>query len=425
MYVLWLMAAFIYHLPSLESMGFDIKADISMLLSSFLLSGAVLGGLSALCSAAVSLGWISPRLLRHTGTMGQLFSTIILNSFNLAVVSSTYYSFCGNGDVVSTDMMMNAPQSGSIRDLVCGRWLHPLPSNRHPAFARWVIYVESVPLNVSVEIDALQFQNDSSRLTEDRVIDVRSNLSRKGQGIAADSISPVFTAWITILSMMCINWASDYAASVVFSSAYSHETRRLLLHSHRRSSRSLLSRKSFESKKSHDKRNGGLEIEFTGQDSLGRVDSLTSILTRTAAGTGAAAPLKVLLRTVSSVGSLLGKRTSFELTPPGMGHAYHQNVEGDGRSREAGFERSDGAAAILHGDSASKGGERPNIDENLQSDLKSYGHGSQPFVGVVLHPESPAPSFLPMFPWYSGTSADLLKTLFDLMVRQQCSLLVL
>ena len=37
-------------------------------------------------------------------------------------------------------------------------------------------------------------------------------------------------------------------------------------------------------------------------------------------------------------------------------------------------------------------------------------------VGLAVDLDAPTPSFLPMFPWYSGTSADLLKTLFDLMV---------
>lgn len=35
---------------------------------------------------------------------------------------------------------------------------------------------------------------------------------------------------------------------------------------------------------------------------------------------------------------------------------------------------------------------------------------------VRIPDDAPAPRFLPMFPWYSGTSADLLKTLFDLVV---------
>jgi len=37
-------------------------------------------------------------------------------------------------------------------------------------------------------------------------------------------------------------------------------------------------------------------------------------------------------------------------------------------------------------------------------------------VGLPVPIDGPVPAFLPMFPWYSGTSADLLKTLFDLVV---------
>jgi len=37
-------------------------------------------------------------------------------------------------------------------------------------------------------------------------------------------------------------------------------------------------------------------------------------------------------------------------------------------------------------------------------------------VGLPVAPDAPTPSFLPMFPWYSGTSADLVKTLFNLIL---------
>ena len=37
-YLFWLGSAVFVHLPSFESMGIDVKADISMLLTTFLLS---------------------------------------------------------------------------------------------------------------------------------------------------------------------------------------------------------------------------------------------------------------------------------------------------------------------------------------------------------------------------------------------------
>lgn len=53
------------------------------------------------------------------------------------------------------------------------------------------------------------------------------------------------------------------------------------------------------------------------------------------------------------------------------------------------------------------------------SDLASIRHPDSDWlsgVGIEVPKGTAAPSFLPMFPWYSGTSADLLKTVFDLVV---------
>ena len=44
LYIIWLCSAVFYHLPSLERMGVDVKADVSMLIVSFLASLLVSGG---------------------------------------------------------------------------------------------------------------------------------------------------------------------------------------------------------------------------------------------------------------------------------------------------------------------------------------------------------------------------------------------
>ena len=42
-YILWLLSAVFYHLPSLQSLGIDARADLSLLLTTFLLTLGVLG----------------------------------------------------------------------------------------------------------------------------------------------------------------------------------------------------------------------------------------------------------------------------------------------------------------------------------------------------------------------------------------------
>lgn len=406
-YVLWLTSAFIYHLPSLESMGVDIKADISMLLSSFLLSGAVLGVMAAACGAAVMLGWLSPRVWDHTGTMSQIFATIVLNSFNLAVASSTYYSFCGNVDIpFDVDLGSQPYGDDSIRNLVCGTWLHPLPANQHSTFARWVLYGETPHSNASEIPTGV---NKGSQTWER---DGQMNDKFAGDSLPADSISPVFTAWLTILTMFCINWTSDYAASVAFSSAYTSEARRSLLQNHRKS-RSFSSRKSVWDHKDYLKRSASSQDGLLMKNGFGSMSSLSVALTRKAAGTPVAVPLDAILKTVSSVGSLLGTQNSFEIISKSMQHtpsAVNDQVENNTKIERTNQDPDFEVATNALKDQGTKETTRNSVD------TKTFMNKIQSNVGILLHPDTPAPSFLPMFPWYSGTSADLLKTLFDLMV---------
>ena len=140
-YVVWLCAAVFYHLPSLDSLGLDVRADLSMLLTVFFLSLLVLGALSAGHFGAIALRVLSPRLLGPTDGALRAFTVVILNSMNLAIACSTYYSLCGNAPAGSPASAADA--ADAVRSAVCGKWLHPLSAVRHPAFSSWVIYGEA------------------------------------------------------------------------------------------------------------------------------------------------------------------------------------------------------------------------------------------------------------------------------------------
>ena len=98
----------------------------------------------------------------------------------------------------------------------------------------------------------------------------------------------------------------------------------------------------------------------------------------------------VLMRTMSSVGNLWSPRklraaSSLLLFRDDFGLDFGRGWGGAGTSGEASPKTPDALARA----------------------------GAAP---VRIPDDAPAPPFLPMFPWYSGTSADLLKTLFDLLV---------
>lgn len=372
-YAVWLCAAVFYHLPSLDSLGLDVRADVSMLITVFLGSLVALGILSASYGAAVLFRLLSPRLFDRAGTR-EVFTTIILNATTLAIACSSYYSLCGNAAAYTTTTGIprtsasynNTNTTDSVRLNVCGKWLHPLSAIRHPSFSAWVIYGES-----------------SSNTTSTTSVEA---------GPSAQLISPVLTIWLTLFSMTLVNSVADYAAGAAFSAAYSSEARRGLLSAKRRASRRLSRRRSAEFP-STDRLRLGFGSAAGSYASLG-------FLSRSGSKAGG---LDAILKTVSSVGSLWSP-TSLEsmglkaasallfrddfsvgLTPATATTTTHTHIDG-----------VDDATPV---------------SESLVRNPEAAAG-----VGLSVNPEAPAPSFLPMFPWYSGTSADLIKTLFDLMV---------
>ncbi|KAG2491434.1 hypothetical protein HYH03_010220 [Edaphochlamys debaryana] len=70
LYIVWLCSAVFYHLPSLESLGVDVKTDVSMLIVVFLSSLAALTALAALHTAAVWLRLLPRRAYLPDQTSG-------------------------------------------------------------------------------------------------------------------------------------------------------------------------------------------------------------------------------------------------------------------------------------------------------------------------------------------------------------------
>jgi hypothetical protein len=405
-YVLWLCAAVFYHFPSLESMGVDVKADISMLLLCFLLSAIVIGALSALHSAAVALRVLSPRLLRRAGGARRAFTTAFLNSFSLAAACSTYYAFCGNAVTGGAD------GADSLRAEICGKWLHPLAALRHPAFSRWVIYGEPA-VNDTVhgyEFTAVQtckglHSNDINTTSlSPSCSAVGASATSLLPTVAAQAISPVFTAWLTLFAMLVANWVADYAAAGEFSAAYSSEAKRAEKKLRRRSTARTLSRRHITEETSTDFARGHgatFPVDPGSKESLLSAHSM-------AEARQARPPIKALLQHVSSLGSFL-QRTSASGTPLGsVGRVASFFFSGDGEFNRAdeGQDDSMGRLPRIYGvENATPVPASVLADPDLAAG-----------IGLPVHPTAPSPAFLPMFAWFSGTSADLLKTLFDLLV---------
>ena len=208
-YAVWLCAAVFYHLPSFDSLGLDVKADVSMLITVFLGSLVILGSLSVAYGTAAAFHLISPRLIDRSSGARDAFTTVVLNSVNLAMACSSYYSLCGNAPSSSGDGGSSTMSEDAVRSAVCGRWLHPLPAVEHSLFSAWVIYGES-SVNRSVPNGTVSPGGGAAAAA----------------AAAANTISPVFTTWLTLFAMLLVHSVAEYAAGAALSSAYTSEVRR-------------------------------------------------------------------------------------------------------------------------------------------------------------------------------------------------------
>ena len=196
-YTVWLCAAVFYHLPSLESLGLDIKADLSILMTIFLLSCVLLGILVALYGLLNSL-WNGKRSTYMPPSSKDLFSVALLNSMSLALACSTYYSFCGNSPRI--DGMEDERSGDVVRGFVCGHLLKPLPAGRHPIYSPWMIYGEL----------------ENNTLTSQEPVNMTNGI-----------ISPVFTTWLTLFALLVCNSIADLVSNSYVRSAYFTDSKNL------------------------------------------------------------------------------------------------------------------------------------------------------------------------------------------------------
>jgi hypothetical protein len=336
LYALWLVAAVAYHLPSLDRLGVDVRADLTVLLAAFAASLAVVGGGAAAAGAGAALRALPPRP-RAAGAAP--VTAAVLSAWNLALACSTYYSFCGNADAAGAGPAGGAPDP--VRAAVCGRWLRPLPAARHPAYARWVLYGEA-PVGAG---------GAAGPPCAGSATATAAACAAAAPGAA---ISPVLTMWFTLAAVMAASWAASAAADAAVAGALSAEARRGLRAAARRERR---------------RRSSALPPGASCA-SLASASGSCGSLASPGGVTGAslASGLNRLLRSVGSVGAL------WPPTSPAARGAL---------------------SSAFAAERAATGGDA---------------------VGLPVAADAPRPVQVPMFPWYSGTSADLLKTTVDLMV---------
>ncbi|KVI06660.1 hypothetical protein Ccrd_014985 [Cynara cardunculus var. scolymus] len=157
-YVAWILVAALYHLPSFQSMGVDMRMNLSLFLTIFISSIFVL-----LVFHLVFLGlWYIGLVSRVAGRRPEIL-TILQNCAVLSVACCVFYSHCGNHAL--NEKPFGRKDSGlfslwrkgerstlvakflkmyEFKDEVCKSWFAPVGSARdYPLLSKWVIYGEA------------------------------------------------------------------------------------------------------------------------------------------------------------------------------------------------------------------------------------------------------------------------------------------
>uniref|UniRef100_A0A0E0FXY5 Calcineurin-like phosphoesterase domain-containing protein n=1 Tax=Oryza nivara TaxID=4536 RepID=A0A0E0FXY5_ORYNI len=161
MYVAWICFASLYHLPSFQSMGVDMRMNLSLFLTIYFSSV-----LFIIAFHIVFIGlWYIGLVARMAGTRPGIW-TIFQNCTVISIACCVFYSHCGNLAVhksksfsrnsdpnllafleneKGTTWISNFLRMNELKDQICSSWFAPVGSaSDYPLLSKWVIYGELV-----------------------------------------------------------------------------------------------------------------------------------------------------------------------------------------------------------------------------------------------------------------------------------------
>ncbi|KAL4583597.1 hypothetical protein LXL04_008175 [Taraxacum kok-saghyz] len=190
-YIAWILVAALYHLPSFQSMGVDLRMNLSLFLTIFITSVFVL-----LLFHLVFLGLWYIGLVSRVAGRRPAFLTIFQNCAVLSVACCVFYSHCGNHALNERPFgrkdsgffsLWNKGERNALlakflkmyefKDEVCKSWFAPVGSARdYPLLSKWVIYGE---------------------------------FSCTGPCESSDEISPIYSLWATFIGLYIANYVVE------------------------------------------------------------------------------------------------------------------------------------------------------------------------------------------------------------------------
>ncbi|KAJ3670232.1 hypothetical protein LUZ60_010556 [Juncus effusus] len=166
-YVGWIFVASLYHLPSFQSMGVDMRMNLSLFITIYISSVLFL-----IAFHIIFLGlWYLGLVARVAGKRPEIF-TIIQNCTVISIACCVFYSHCGNRALhierelfertnsknstilfpflegnaeLENKWISNFEMINELKDQMCSSWLAPVGSaSDFPLLSKWVIYGELV-----------------------------------------------------------------------------------------------------------------------------------------------------------------------------------------------------------------------------------------------------------------------------------------
>ncbi|GMI96752.1 hypothetical protein like AT4G11800 [Hibiscus trionum] len=190
-YIAWILIASVYHLPSFQSMGVDMRMNLSLFLSIYISSILFLIVFHIIFFGLWYLGLIS----RVAGRTPELL-TILQNCTVISIACCVFYSHCGNHAVLKkrpfeqkksnwfwgkgerNTWLANFLRMNELKDQVCSSWFAPVGSaSDYPLLSKWVIYGEIV-----------------------------GSSSCPGP---SDEISPIYSLWATFIGLYIANYVVE------------------------------------------------------------------------------------------------------------------------------------------------------------------------------------------------------------------------
>ncbi|KAF5444986.1 hypothetical protein F2P56_034076 [Juglans regia] len=192
-YIAWILVAAVYHLPSFQSMGVDLRMNLSLFLTIYVSSILFLIVFHIIFYGLWYIGLVS----RVAGKRPEIL-TILQNCAVLSVACCVFYSHCGNRAIlrerlperkISTWFSFWKKEErntwfakflhlNELKDQVCSSWFAPVGSaSDYPLLSKWVIYGE-----------------------------LACNGSCTG---SSDEISPIYSLWATFIGLYIANYVVE------------------------------------------------------------------------------------------------------------------------------------------------------------------------------------------------------------------------